>query len=411
MGLEAIFLGKEIGGNQGKLGSKQDGSITPQTVGEDEVNIIPGYSNVSIKITPYQEGLLSRGTFNNETPKTLRFSLKGNEKNNTDIFRGNENPHKLEKDLFQKALALLDSTSLKDNEYSNRSVVVDIFCHKKDGSVMISNDNTPEIHAVVLHKGTDDSYCLIDPSNGDYSKLIAAEFGINSVTEGVLYGSAGAIRRDCIDVAVKICFEIEELLKSGIPTKEALGKMKDMMYTEPKRTAREKTTVNDRLNLDTNGYVRKTMLKASVDAKSLSSEEAKETYSEAVRLAVQHQDLNKLKTIIGEQEEELRGAGEPRSKEMQNAADMEELEFLEKIGREELEIGSLADMEKIAREEPESLERVARARLEGKAVGEFSSFTQQRPDGPPLTELAKTNQTSTAVDNEEVSVLPKKSSP
>lgn len=150
--------------------------------------------------------------------------------------------HFIERELFVLALTELEAKSSGEatinehkNNYPNNVVLMDIFV-REDGKIRKdTNSDNPETHTIALWKKRDKTIVLIDPSKVDYSKdlkkaleLLAkgAEVQIHLPTKGILYGTsaketgyssivANSIEkhkyRDCIDVAVKIGFELNEL--------------------------------------------------------------------------------------------------------------------------------------------------------------------------------------------------------
>lgn len=158
-----------------------------------------------------------------------------------------KNLHPIEKELFKQAFETLSGTTSGEelvrnpaNAYPNNVVLVDIFV-RKDGKIKKDDaSESPETHTVALWKKTDTKLLLIDPSKVDYSKELLADlkrltFGggnntydiqIHQPPKGILYGTGGKETgysdllsvsiekhkyRDCIDVAVKIGFELNEL--------------------------------------------------------------------------------------------------------------------------------------------------------------------------------------------------------
>lgn len=113
----------------------------------------------------------------------------------------------------------------------NKTCVVDIFARNDDGSIKIQ-DGKIEIHALSLYAKKDEDkveILVIDPSNSDFSKHIVSNsqrilFGIEYPNVQILapklqikiYTPAGETGpnlnqyRDCIDIAVKICFGLSK---------------------------------------------------------------------------------------------------------------------------------------------------------------------------------------------------------
>jgi len=135
------------------------------------------------------------------------------------------------KELSTAVSAQASQQQMQNNSYFNNVVLVDIFV-RKQGIIKIDlkSVDCPETHTVVLWKQTNDTIILIDPSTQGFSSFlkdrIREQFGIKIVLpklqskDGVLYGinysgysSKNIKGRDCIDVAVKIGFELNELQK------------------------------------------------------------------------------------------------------------------------------------------------------------------------------------------------------
>ena len=187
--------------------------------------------------TIYQEGIAenSDGELNEDTPAVLRYGLN---KDNliplegSYIEKGLLHPYEIE--LFRLAIGYLNMTPSSEayiqdttpgKPYANNAVLVDIF----DRSTDFVNEGNNQTHTVVLWRKRDNETMLIDPSNVNFSKNIAniydfttAKIPGNTIystngkhTEYVSYEEEIAKPRDCVDIAVKIAFEINEQQKEG----------------------------------------------------------------------------------------------------------------------------------------------------------------------------------------------------
>lgn len=190
--------------------------------------------------TIYQENIRENGgnEVSEDTPAVLRYGL------NKDILtagsyieKGLLHPYEIA--LFEKAIDYLNQTKsaeayiqdiTPDKSYVNNAVLVDIF-DRSTGFVDAGDNQT---HTVVLWKKTNDQIMLIDPSNINFSNhlcdpLTTCFFGVTilpSQPNGqVIYGTQGKptgyseydypnpLPRDCVDIAVKVAFEINEQQK------------------------------------------------------------------------------------------------------------------------------------------------------------------------------------------------------
>ena len=187
--------------------------------------------------TIYQEGIAenSDGELNEDTPAVLRYGL--NKERLTALVGSYIEEgllHPYERELFRLAIGYLSEAPSAEayiqditpgKPYANNAVLVDIF----DRSTGFVNAGDNQTHTVVLWKKTDDVTMLIDPSNVKFSEDIANiySFTIANVLGGTIYSTNGkrteyvsyeeeiAKPRDCIDIAVKIAFEINEQQKEG----------------------------------------------------------------------------------------------------------------------------------------------------------------------------------------------------
>lgn len=131
-------------------------------------------------------------------------------------------------------------------EYPNNVVVVDIFARElgRIKATQTYERLLPETHTVVLWKKAEQEIVLIDPNKFEFSNHISTQqiqalttLTISSIIplrlEGdIVYGTQGKttgyseytdpnpLPRDCIDIAVKIAFEINEQQKENIDIKQ-----------------------------------------------------------------------------------------------------------------------------------------------------------------------------------------------
>jgi hypothetical protein len=188
--------------------------------------------------TIYQEGIReNKGIINTAIPAVIRYGLNTESKElnslvGSYIEKGVLHPY--EEALFQRAfdyLKLIESAdyyikSGDKSEYPNNVVLVDIF----DRSKGFINEGHNQTHTVALWKKRDGEVVLIDPSNVGFSDhlrkslsgLLEIEISLSSVANGIIYGSGGRDTgysnyidilpkpRDCVDIAVKVAFELNE---------------------------------------------------------------------------------------------------------------------------------------------------------------------------------------------------------
>lgn len=146
--------------------------------------------------------------------------------------------HPYEQALFQRAFDYLKPLDSADyyiksgdkSEYPNNVVLVDIF----DRSKGFINEGHNQTHTIALWKKKDAEFVLIDPSNVSFSSDIAKILKINSMsvpgnqvyfpgnskTGYSNYAEVLPKPRDCIDISVKIGFELNELQKQQVGIKE-----------------------------------------------------------------------------------------------------------------------------------------------------------------------------------------------
>lgn len=132
---------------------------------------------------------------------------------------------------------------------ANNVAMVDFFKRKKGEKVKISESDT---HVVILWKSDKGKLVLIDPNNQTFSNFIKDELvnvfpewsidsGPNTIVEkkdkGKIYQVECDNKRDCVDIAVKICFELN-LQQNILPGKkqciqETLNNISMSSYSKP----------------------------------------------------------------------------------------------------------------------------------------------------------------------------------
>lgn len=194
----------------------------------------------------YQENILNRDIEEIETPYVLRFGVK------VDLIKALAGTalsielHLIEKQLINFAHKWLQeqptvdfSLTVPNNNYLNNVVVIDIFARDRNkGICKITEDGMPETHTIAIWKKSNNKYLLIDPTNVQYSNFLVK--GIKEITaydveyskheEDWFYRYTANNEkekpgyskpydypqraRDCVDIAVKIGFELGFLQKN-----------------------------------------------------------------------------------------------------------------------------------------------------------------------------------------------------
>ena len=206
--------------------------------------------------TIYQKGIAENDSdeLYENTPAVLRYGL--NTGRLTDlkgsyIEKGLLHPYEIE--LFGLAINYLGKTESAeayvqnmslDKLYANNAVLVDIF----DRSTGFVNADDNQTHTVVLWKKTDGEIVLIDPSNVNFSNHLNSQISqifkitvsLPTVKGDVIYGTQGKftgysgydiqdpLPRDCIDIAVKIAFEINEQQKENTD----IGQIEENVFSQ-----------------------------------------------------------------------------------------------------------------------------------------------------------------------------------
>ena len=199
--------------------------------------------------TIYQEGIEGANFLNQDTPAVLRYGLNTESKALDDIVgscieKGILHPY--EETLFIEALNYLKEVENAENYinmknttyYPNNVILVDIF----DRSSGFINKGNNQTHTIALWKKKDNEVVLIDPSNVEFSKYLSNIFKFTPIepTKKILYGSGGCETgysnyydskpkpRDCIDIAVKVAFELNDQQKECL----TLDKITDNMLLQ-----------------------------------------------------------------------------------------------------------------------------------------------------------------------------------
>lgn len=119
-------------------------------------------------------------------------------------------------------------TSGKKTAYPNNVVLVDILTKDKDGKIKDEKDEKgniiPELHTVILWKTKDNEFTIIDPNNYEFSQHLAKDkileecfphMEFNHFSQSLYKMQNSPEKRDCIDIATKIGFVINEQEKEG----------------------------------------------------------------------------------------------------------------------------------------------------------------------------------------------------
>ena len=189
--------------------------------------------------TIYQEDIeINKNDIRQDVPTVLRYGLNTESdtlKNIVGSYIEKGVLHPYEEAIFKEAinyLKIVESTEqyAKDAQgYPNNVVLVDIF----DRSKGFINEGHNQTHTIALWKKKDNEFVLIDPSNVSFSSDIVKILKINSMivpgnqiyfpgnnkTGYSYYSEILPKPRDCIDIAVKIGFELNELQKQKVDIK------------------------------------------------------------------------------------------------------------------------------------------------------------------------------------------------
>ncbi|WPY01746.1 hypothetical protein Trichorick_01664 (plasmid) [Candidatus Trichorickettsia mobilis] len=175
----------------------------------------------------------------NDCPLVKRFGINPETvKGATGYGIAGDKLHYVEKKIFDTAFEELNlqtsaeasknQMQMQNSGYLNNVVLVDIF-ERVNGIITGDENSIPKTHTVVLWKKTDKEIVLIDPSKQNFSSFLKNVLSDEKIKielpnlpskDGILYGinyndySNKLIKkRDCIDIAVKIGFELNELQK------------------------------------------------------------------------------------------------------------------------------------------------------------------------------------------------------
>ncbi|MBL4705208.1 MAG: hypothetical protein JKY54_11855 [Flavobacteriales bacterium] len=193
-------------------------------------------SGNAMLIVPYQKDLSTRGVFDDQSPRTIRYAINSSAVPElTGIYLDKEMLHPIEEALFGSAFVLLENVRVEagnEEQYLNNIVLVDFFVRDDDKIKKYKETEAPETHTVALWKKTNSEYILIDPSNTKFSTFLVPLLNKLNVMQGkkiselpieggILYGPGKEPTgyssplqlqkpRDCTDIAVKIAFELNE---------------------------------------------------------------------------------------------------------------------------------------------------------------------------------------------------------
>jgi len=214
----------------------------------------------------YQENIYATNDSSKPTPCVLRYGINSHFlKDLIGTTLKSDVLHPIETELFELALKYLkstkdadtylkptkgkDSSSSEGKKYENNVVLIDIFVRDKD---RIKADSTkpdiPETHTITLWYKIANELNIIDPSNSLFSSNLVKPINLflNSIPENkISVKSIGPIQiygpgveklgysayneppkpRDCIDIAVKIGFELNELQARQMPLEQIEEKM------------------------------------------------------------------------------------------------------------------------------------------------------------------------------------------
>ena len=115
--------------------------------------------------------------------------------------------------LFEEEVIIKNATLFLDKE---KTILIDILAKTSDDLCVIFQGGIPETHTVVLYKNSTGIIFIIDPSNSQFSRHLSKE-GIETLKEDIkiyqpysstkgLIGPQEFQWRDCVDIAVKIAF-------------------------------------------------------------------------------------------------------------------------------------------------------------------------------------------------------------
>lgn len=251
-------------------------SITPRTI-HDTVTTLPttALGTAPIIIKEYQEGS-EQNPIVNSKPFVVRFAIKLDStslNNHISTFHppilGLED---IEDKIFTNALQELTSKSSANSiirapqgNFPNNVVLVDFFERDKGTKVIVTNSSgiPTKIHTICLWKKEDTTITLIDPSNSTFSSFLKTR--IESIANNLSPSSSLNVEvkqhvgqkfyqsdksnsvgrgddksRDCIDIAVKIAFKLNEEQKNGSAnTNDILNGIKSLSNQKAVNTSRD----------------------------------------------------------------------------------------------------------------------------------------------------------------------------
>ena len=128
--------------------------------------------------------------------------------------------------IITKAEFINTNNAIQCLKNGAKTVLVDIFDRDSDGKIKIES-NIPETHTVVLYEKSG-KYLVIDPSNATFSYLLAGVHEdvrlcfsnkLQIYKAGGKTGAKSDEWRDCIDIAVKLAFSVNNNEKLGLENK------------------------------------------------------------------------------------------------------------------------------------------------------------------------------------------------
>lgn len=106
--------------------------------------------------------------------------------------------------------------------YPENVVLVDIIARDKDGKAKQDSDGKLETHTIVLWHTSDKGFMIIDPNNNQFSDHLIPilqssypQFNFSHFGTELYKAEDSPEKRDCIDIAAKIAFVINEEEKAG----------------------------------------------------------------------------------------------------------------------------------------------------------------------------------------------------
>lgn len=217
--------------------------------------------NIFSFATIYQQDILNVGQVSEDFPAVLHYGLYRDSQLLKDLIGNyiqNGILHPCEKAIFLEAFKYLHQvestehclkTPVQDRVgYSRNVVLVDIF----DRSTNVINEGRNQTHTIALWKNKDDEIVLIDPSKRSYSDHLlesvraVGKVNVEIFAVPVIYGIASYGQdtgyssyeeevpkpRDCVDIAVKIAFELNEQQKLRSSLKQIENNMLEQISNQ-----------------------------------------------------------------------------------------------------------------------------------------------------------------------------------